>query len=91
MMAALLSREAIALLERLPSSFTATDQLGLEPGDRALYELKRARLAETQVWPPVVGRRVSWRSSSATEQRLEVRRTDAGALRIQRLREGRRR
>lgn len=87
---ALLSKPAIALLERLTSKWVAAEQLEVKPWDPALCELKTEGLAVTQLWPPVASRGVAWRLTSTRQQQIEVAITERGALRLQRLREGRR-
>lgn len=93
---ALLTNDAIALLERIPETWTPLDQAAITfPADTAaLHELKREQLVETQVWPSLPAtRRVSWRTvgSDRVVQRTEIRLTPRGSSRLQRLRSGRQR
>jgi hypothetical protein len=90
----LLSSPAIALLARLPSIWTDVDALELDGAEPALLELRRDRLAEVQVYPPPnpdLYRRAAKERDLAIPRRWQVRRTPRGALRLQRITEGRRR
>lgn len=93
---ALLSPAAIALLERLPSSWTELPALELDATDAALAELRREGCAETEIWPPPDPRRRYYRGTGraiddGVRRVTRVRITGRGALRLQRLREARRR
>lgn len=90
---ALLSRPAIQLLEELSRGGSGA-WLDAEAHDRlVLIELERERLVETRLFPPPGPRPPAWarrRKGADRPRRTEVRVTGAGALRLQRLREGRR-
>ncbi len=92
---ALLSPAAIALLERLPETWTDLAELELDALDAALLELKREGCAETEIWPPPDPRRGSYRArgraiDDAIRRWTRARRTLRGALRLQRIQAGRR-
>jgi hypothetical protein len=90
---ALLTPAAIALLERLPATWTDARELDVEEAAPAFLELRREHLVETRIWPPPL--RGGYRSRATNEiddrvsRRNEVQRTARGALRLLRLRDGR--
>lgn len=89
---ALLSQPAILLLERLPETLTAIDDLGYDVDRRALGELERSGLVTTDVWPPPNPRR-GYRPGAKADDiyRQRVRISERGRGRLARLRAGRRR
>lgn len=94
---ALLSQPAITLLERIETSerWTELERLEVGASDPALAELLNERLAELRTWPPPTPSRRRHRTSRALDDRVrrqtQIRLTSRGALRVHRLREGRRR